>query len=121
MMGWVSRQLQRFYISALVREIVEIDSKIDSKIVKPLVEAELTGIRRSIIDTYHYRDREQRLINERLTRRFDISQAMNEATNRAIAAKQAAGAMRDVPQLTGKQQLALELQQATLAQRLKDS
>ena len=40
--------------------------------------------RESIIAHFSYQDSEQRILNERLARRFDLGMALNEAANRAI-------------------------------------
>jgi hypothetical protein len=57
--------------------------------VEQLAWRELRAIRESILAHYDYQNREQRILSDRLARRFDLGQALNEAAVRAVEEKQA--------------------------------
>lgn len=78
--------------------------------VKHVVQSEQNAVWDQVRKVIEYQAGEVELLEDRLSRRFDIGMAMNEAANRAIAQKQAA---RD-PELTGRQKLALEFQKEYL-------
>lgn len=112
----------RLYVWALVREIMapNLDVPLDAREARRLVWRELGAIRETVIEHARYQDREARILNDRLSRRYDPGMAVNEAANRAIAAKQAAGE-RSPDTLTDKQKLALQLQERTVAERIRNS
>ena len=113
---------RRLYVWAQARELLPLLTfKSTTRAeVELLVERELRAIRTSIVEHYRYQDREARILNDRLSRRYDPGQAVNEAAKRAVEAKQAAGAPSP-DNLTAKQQLALEVQQAHLRRVIRDS
>lgn len=113
----------RLYIWALVRDLLADppeDVTLDKREVRRLAWRELSAIRASIVEHWRYQDREARILNDRLSRRYDPGMAVNEAANRAIQAKRAAGE-RSPDNLTDKQKLALKLQQDTVAERIRSS
>jgi hypothetical protein len=57
--------------------------------VEQLAWRELRAIRDTIIAHYDYQNREQRILSDRLARRFDLGLALNEAAVRAVQEKQA--------------------------------
>jgi len=118
----------RVYVWALVRDLKADPPEdaatwlapLDSSELRRLAWREIGAIRVSIIEHGRYQDREARILNDRLSRRYDPGQAVNEAANRAIAAKQAAGE-RSPDTLTAKQKLALQVQQQHLQRVIRDS
>ena len=115
--------LERLYRWALVRQLLAeapADVTLERAEVDRLVARELAAVPASIVEHYRYQDREARILNDRLARRYDPGQAVNEAANRAIQAKQASGE-RSPDNLTDKQKLALEFQKAHLQRVIKDS
>ena len=122
---FIERLAARLYVWALTHDLMAIPPDdapnwtppMEKREVMRLIERELGAIRTSIIEHYRYQDREQRILSERLTRRYDVGMAMNEATNRAIEAKKAAGEPNP-DNLSPKQKMALEVQAQTLKERL---
>ena len=86
--------LRRLYAWALVRELMTEPPDDMPNWSKPMVRAdvallvarELAAVRTSIVEHYRYQDREARILNDRLARRYDPGQAVNEAAQRAIQA-----------------------------------
>lgn len=118
----------RLYAKALVDDLLaeppddapNWTAPMDRRELQRLVWREMDAIRTSIIEHYRYQDREARILNDRLSRRFDPGAAVNEAARRAIQAKQAAGE-GNPDNLTAKQKLAMEVQQAHLKRVVRDS
>lgn len=75
--------------------------------VEQLAWRELRAIEVSILAHYDYQNREQRILSDRLARRFDLGQALNEAAVRAVQEKQA---LVPAGYPTPRQMDALELQ-----------
>jgi hypothetical protein len=86
--------------------------------VEQLAWRELRAIEASILAHYDFQNREQRILTERLGRRFDLGLALNEAAARAIAEKHAI-----VPPgyPTPRQLDALEVQAETLMATVRRS
>ena len=78
----------------------------------------MRAIHDTIIAHFDFQNREQRILSDRLARRFDLGMALNEAAVRAIKEKQAA-----VPAgyPTAHQMRALEFQAEQLTQTLRRS
>jgi hypothetical protein len=120
--------LEWLYRRALVRQLLATPpddapnwtAPMDRATVDRLVARELAAVPASIVEHYRYQDREARILNDRLARRYDPGQAVNEAAQRAIQAKQASGE-RSPDNLTDKQKLALEVQKAHLQRVVRDS
>jgi len=85
-----------------------------------VAKREVDAIWDSLSAHLDYQTTEAQILNERLARRYDFGMAMNEAANRAIAAKKAAG-QPNPHNLTGFQERALELQKETLQRALKSA
>lgn len=71
-----------------------------------LVEREVKAVPETVDASLAYQNREQETLTVRLSRRYDIGMAMNEAANRAMADKATARL-----QLTPQQEAALKVQQ----------
>lgn len=86
--------------------------------VEALAWRELRAIRDTIVAHYDFQNREQRILTERLGRRFDLGMALNESAQRAIQEKHAA-----VPYgyPTPMQMRALEVQAETLTDTVRRS
>lgn len=91
---------------------------LDPNEVYKLAWRELAAIEETIRAHYDYQNREQRILNDRLTRRFDLGMALNEAAARAINEKKAA-----VPAgyPTERQMTALEFQAEQLTKTVRFS
>ena len=118
----------RLYCWALVRDLLDEPPddapnwtpNMDRRELRRLVWREMAAIRTSIIEHYRYQDCEARILNDRLSRRYDPGLAVNEAAKRAVNAKLAASE-RSPDNLTDKQKLALKLQEETLMERIRRS
>jgi hypothetical protein len=85
-----------------------------------LARREIAGIRDNMAAFHQYQVDEAGILNERLMRRFDPQMALNEATNRAIAAKKAA--RESILLLTPKQEWMMEqFTKPTLARALRNA
>lgn len=86
--------------------------------VEQLAWRELRAIEASIVAHFDYQNREQRILSDRLARRFDLGMALNESAVRAVQEKQAL-----VPPgyPTPRQMDALELQVEQLQQLVRRS
>jgi hypothetical protein len=86
--------------------------------VEQLAWRELRAIRESILAHFDYQNREQRILSDRLARRFDLGMALNEAAARAIEEKHAV-----VPAgyPTPHQMTALEFQAEQLTETVRRS
>jgi hypothetical protein len=87
--------------------------------IRRLAGRELAAVAESIRAFDAYQATEADILNARLSRRFDPGMALNEAAERAIAAKKAAKAEHTIKELTPTQQKALEFQKQYL-QRIVD-
>lgn len=87
------------------------------KAVRHVSQTEQNAIWNTVRKVVLYQASEAEVLEMRLSRRYDIGMAMNEAANRAIAQKQA---VRD-PQLTGRQLVALKVQEEYLQRIVKRS
>lgn len=126
---WLIAIAGRTYVWALARDLVSegveqlgggVSYPFDPDEVRRIAWREISAIRESILAHFDYQDREARILNDRLSRRYDPGQAVNEAANRAIAAKKAAGEPSP-DNLTEKQKLALRLQEQTVKERIARS
>lgn len=106
-LAWVMRLAHRAYIYAALRQSVFSDRADLAK----LLERELLAIPETVAAHFAYQDREVRILTDRLSRRFDVGSAVNEAANRAIQDKKVA---REAQPLTGRQLAALEFQKQHL-------
>lgn len=121
---WLLDLASRLFVWALTRDLMEtqepdrVFDNMTTAEVRRLAWREITAIRVSIIEHYRFQDREQRILTERLKRRYDLGQALNESAQRAIADKQTV-----VPPgyPTELQKRALELQAQTLKDRIARS
>lgn len=84
--------------------------------VEQLAWRELRAVEQSIVAHFDYQNREQRILSNRLARRFDLGMALNEAAARAITEKHAA-----VPAgyPTARQMAALEFQVEQLQEQVR--
>ena len=90
-----------------------VDSGQDRAKSRQLVQREINAVFGSIEAYADYLMTETAILTERLSRRYDPGMALNEATNRVIAAKREAGE-EFVSPLSGNQQAALKFQQEYL-------
>lgn len=63
---------------------------LDPKEVRELAWREVRAIEASIRAHYDFQNREQRILSDRLARRFDLGMALNESAERAVLEKHAA-------------------------------
>jgi hypothetical protein len=86
--------------------------------VRRVAQREVWAIAESITGHFEYQTTERQILTERLTRRFDVGMAMNEATNRARERRrvlEAEGLVVEAePQLTDRQKAALAFQEQYL-------
>lgn len=85
-----------------------------------IVDREVKAIFDSLSGHLDYQYTEAGILNERLARRYDFSMAINEAANRAIAAKKAAG-QPNPHNLSNFQEASLKAQKETLQRALKNA
>lgn len=111
------------YVAALKADLAEEPDPedwdlhpLDPAEVEKLAWRELIAIRETILANYDFQNREQRILTERLARRFDLGTALNESAVRAVKERQAA-----VPAgyPTAHQMRALEYQTEQLTQMLR--
>lgn len=93
----------------------------DPQVALNVTKQEANAIWGSVRKVITYRAGEVELLEDRLSRRYDIGMAMNEATNRAIAQKQEARQSESGLGLTDRQKLALKFQQEHLNRIVKNS
>lgn len=85
-----------------------------------IIEREVSAIPDSLRAHHDYQSREQAIQNDRMTRRFDMGLALNEAANRAIAEKtEAKRAVDPGMNLSANQSKALEFQKQYLDSLVK--
>jgi hypothetical protein len=115
----------RLFVDALAAVLAEAPDPeewdlhpLDPAEVRRLAWRELIATEVSIVSHYDYQNREQRILSDRLARRFDLGMALNEAAVRAVKEKQAA-----VPPgyPTKHQMAALEFQADQLTQVVRRS
>jgi hypothetical protein len=113
------------FVDALMADLVEEPDPedwdlhpLDPVEVERLAWRELRAIRDTIVAHYDYQNREQRILSDRLARRFDLGMALNEAAVRAVEEKHAV-----VPAgyPTPLQMRALEMQAEQLTETVRRS
>lgn len=114
MISYVRRLAEAAYIWSVTRQIYPGGPHSRTEVVE-LLTREVAEIPQNVREAMNYQDREQAVLKARLSRRFDLGLALNEAANRAIAEKQDL----QKPQLSAKQQAALKFQEEYL-QRVVD-
>lgn len=87
---------------------------------KKIADREIAAISESLAKHFDWQDREQRILSERLGRRYDLGMALNESANRAIKERDK-DAAKAAPQLTGSQLKALEFQKRYLQNVVAES
>jgi hypothetical protein len=120
---WLLTIAGRVYVWAVMRYLhrPDLETPLPPGEVRRLAQREVDAIPTSILAHFDYQDREQRILSDRLTRRFDLGQALNEAAARAITEKQTGAPAMPVPYPTEKQKLALKVQEETLQERIRKS
>ena len=78
MMHWIERQAARILSWAIARRL---------GIPRPLIDREVAAIGNTVVGGAEWFEREVDILSTRLTRRFDVGMAMNEATQRAMQAR----------------------------------
>jgi hypothetical protein len=120
---WLLTISAKVYAWALERDLTrpDLEKPLPKGEVRRLAWREITAIRESILAHFDYQDREQRILSDRLARRFDLGMALNEAANRAIGEKKATMNPAGLNYPTPQQQAALDLQARTLQERVKNA
>jgi hypothetical protein len=116
--AFLRRQAGRAYVALLVREAKE--RGFEPVKARRLAWSEVAAIPDTLVAHFDYQKSEATILSERLARRFDPGMAVNEAAQRAIAAKKAAG-QPSPDNLTDKQRLGLELQEQHLKEVIRKS
>lgn len=109
------------HLWTMATAVTDVRDDIDKKVFLSAAKRELDQVETSVLAIIEYRKSESDILNERLTRRFDVASAMNEAAQRAIAMKTAAKTDRDIQPLSGPQAMALEFQKKYLADLVKNA
>ena len=114
MIAYIRRLVASIYVWALCRE-AESEGR-DLEDARRIFRREVDAVPESYAYHRAYQDGEQAILEERLSRRYDLGMALNEAAQRAIADKAVA---REAPKLSANQLKALEFQKDYL-KRLVD-
>lgn len=109
MIGPIERLARRLLIWAMDRRIAAL-CEFPPGNLYGVIEREVASIDTSIAVAAEWHFDEVEILTARLTRRYDVGMAMNEATQRAQAARRARGEEPDGPQLTANQKAALKFQ-----------
>lgn len=109
--GWIRYLAERLVIWAVVKQC-RTHPAIETR---RIATREIEALRESVNIHFEYQDREQSILTARLTRRYDVGLAMNEATVRAQEQRRKDGTLHEIQQLTPRQQAALEFQKQYLA------
>lgn len=120
---WLLSIAEWLYVAAVARYLhrPDLETLLPPSEVRRLAWREVEAIPTSILAHFDYQDREQRILSDRLTRRFDLGMALNEAAARAITEKQTSRVAMPVGYPTDKQKMALKLQEETLRERIGKS
>lgn len=89
-------------------------SGVDPSLLHAIAKREVDAIHETIIHSLEWHKDEAQILTDRLTRRYDVGMAMNEATQRAMVARETAGTAHDVLPLSNRQNAALVFQQEFL-------
>lgn len=109
---WLRGHAENVLIWCLCREAEATGYDLNK--ARYLAAKEVRGTTAALNATIHYQKAEAAAQEERLTRRFDIGMALNEAANRAMDEKKTLREHAARSGLTDRQLMALELQQRTL-------
>lgn len=113
-MMFIERIARRLLIWALDRRLAR-ECYFEPHNLYPVIEREIRAIEKTIAAAAEWQVDEIKVLTERLTRRYDVGMAMNEATQRAQEARKKAGLEPEGMPLTGAQKAALRVQQEYLA------
>lgn len=119
MLDLIEKYAARVFTWALVRQAERRGLNLHT--ARAVAQREVAAISATIRESECWQMDEQRILTERLGRRYDLGMAMNESANRALEAKKAAKAGADVPRLTAGQEAALKVQQETLERIVRRS
>ncbi len=119
-MGFIERISRRLYINAIYRQLAR-DMRLGAVVMDPprdlyqIVEREVTAVADSVFAYAEWQKEEVAILTDRLTRRYDVGMAMNEATQRAMKAR-AEAQIDEAPirELTANQRKALAFQEQYL-------
>ena len=104
------RIIHRLFIWSLDREIAHTCDFPPHNLYQ-VIEREVKAIAESIASAAEWHWDEVKILTDRLTRRYDVGMAMNEATQRAQESRKAAGLRPDGEfQMSEKQKAALKFQ-----------
>ena len=113
-MQWIRRQWREWFYAYSFWYLVGREKRPGAKVI---FERELGSIKDSVTGYMDWQISEQEIISDRLSRRFDLSQALNESAKRAIEEKKALVEH----ELTANQLAALEFQQEYLQSIMRKS
>jgi len=108
MINWLERQAERYVVWCLARRARRDGHDVEH--VRTFAQRALAQLPADITAMCVYQESEAAVLTKRLGRRYDPGLALNEATNRALDAKQAAV----VTTLSATQLAALEVQKQTV-------
>ena len=86
----------------------------DMSLIHRIAQREVNAVNESIRSSIEWHTSEVDILTARLTRRYDVGMAMNEATQRAMDARKAAWTDHDIIPMTGRQNAALAFQEMML-------
>lgn len=109
----IAKWAYRIASRVIVWSVVELSERPKEEAAR-IARREVDAIRDSLEGHFEFQASEQKILDARLSRRFDPGMALNEAATRAIAAKKE---LRD--QVSPSQKAALKVQQEYL-QRIVD-
>ena len=116
---WARRKSAQILAKCVVHELVKDGHPPET--AARIVDREIKAISEDYRSTFAWEKSEQRILEDRLNRRYDLGSALNEAANRALAGKAKDNPLNwQTPSMSGSQAAALEYQKKYLENIVKN-